>query len=133
MKMGPESAKDQLRLYETNIVTENGQNIHLAYEEVGDILEVVFNGIQATCAVELTDNILLSFHREQEQAAGLTIQNFSILSAVTELGPRSVALTGLDTLPDDLRDTVVRLIRKPPINQFLYLSPFTDQRLKQFL
>jgi hypothetical protein len=110
---------DQLRIHETNFVSEDGQPIHLAYEEIGDILEVVFQGVKGNCAVELTNDILLNFQREQEQAAGLTIMNFSILSTATELGPRSFALTGLDTLPDDLRETVVRLIMRPPVNQFL--------------
>ena len=62
----------EIRLQEMEITTESDQKIHLAYEETGDVLEIVFDDIEATCAVELTDNILLRFHREQGRAAGLT-------------------------------------------------------------
>jgi hypothetical protein len=113
-----------LRLQETEFTTEDGHTIHLAYEQTGDVLEIVFRGVEATCAIELTDNILLRFHREQGQAAGLTILDFSVLAAPAELGPRSFALTGLDDLPDDLRETVARIITAPPVNRFLKVSTF---------
>jgi hypothetical protein len=114
----------ELRLHETDLVTKDGQRIHLAYEEVGDILEIVFDNVKATCAVELTDNIVLHFHREQGRAAGLTILDFSILASPTEFGVRSFALTGLDDLPEELRETVARIITTPPVNQFLKVTTF---------
>ena len=114
----------ELRLHETELMTKDGQRIHLAYEEVGDILEIVFGDVEATCAIELTDNIVLRFHREQGRAAGLTILGFSILTSPTELGARSFALTGLDDLPEELRETVVRIITAPPVNQFLKVTTF---------
>ena len=121
----------ELRLHETELVTKDGQRIRLAYEEVGDILEIVFDDVEATCAVELTDNIVLRFHREQGRAAGLTILDFSILTSPTELGVRSFALTGLDDQPEELRETVARIITTPPVNQFLKVTTFyaspTDQ------
>jgi hypothetical protein len=113
-----------LRLQETEFITADGHTIHLAYEQVGDVLEIVFPGVEATYAVDLTDNILLRFHREQGQAAGLTILDFSVLASPAELGPRSFALTGLDDLPDDLRETVARIITAPPVNRFLKVSTF---------
>jgi len=109
---------------EMEITTENGRPIHLAYDETGDILEIVFDDVEATCAVELTDNILLRFHRELGQAAGLTILDFSVLASPSELGPRSFALTGLERLPDDLREMVARIITTAPVNRFLKVSIF---------
>lgn len=114
----------ELTLYETELMTKDGQRIYLAYEEVGDILEVVFDGVEATCAVELTDNIVLRFHRQQGRAAGLTLLDFSVLASPTELGVRSFALTGLDNLPEELREMVVRIITTPPVNQFLKVTTF---------
>ena len=115
---------NELHLHETELVTKDGQRIHLAYEEVGDILEIVFGNVKATCAVELTDNIVLRFHREQVRAAGLTILDFSILASPTEFGVRSFALTGLNDLPEELRGTVARIITTPPVNQFLKVTTF---------
>lgn len=114
----------ELSLREIELITEDGQRIRLGYEEVGDILEVVFDGVEATCAVELTDNIVLRFDRQQGQAAGLTILDFSVLASPTELGVRSFALTGLDTLPEELREMVIRIITTPPVNQFLKVTTF---------
>jgi hypothetical protein len=54
----------QLNLQDIELVTKAGQSVHLAYEKVGDVLEIVFQGVTATSAIELTDNILLSFNRE---------------------------------------------------------------------
>ena len=109
---------------EMEIATENGRPIRLAYDETGDVLEIVFDDVEATCAVELTDNILLRFHRELGQAAGLTILDFSVLVSPSELGPRSFALTGLERLPDDLREMVARIITTAPVNRFLKVSIF---------
>ena len=109
---------------EMEITTENGQSIHLAYDETGDVLEIVFDDVEATCAVELTDNILLRFHEELGQAVGLTILDFSVLASPSELGPRSFALTGLERLPDDLREVVARIITTAPVSRFLKVSIF---------
>jgi len=111
-------------IQEMEITTEDGQLIRLAYDEAGDVLEIVFDGVEATCAVELTDNILLRFHRELGQAAGLTILDFSVLASPSELGPRSFALTGLERLPDDLQEVVARIITTAPVNRFLKVSIF---------
>ena len=121
----------ELSLQETELTTSDGHRIHLAYEQVGDILEIVFDDVEATCAVELTDNIVLRFHRQQGRAAGLTILDFSVLASPTELGVRSFALIGLEDLPEDLREIVIRIITTPPVNHFLKVTTFyasaTDQ------
>ena len=122
---------NELCLHETELITRDGHRICLAYEEVGDILEIVFDDVKATCAVELTDNVVLRFHRQQGRAAGLTILDFSILASPTELGVRSFALTGLDDLPEALRETVARIITTPPINQFLKVTTFCPSYAKQ--
>jgi hypothetical protein len=121
----------KLRLHETELVAKDGQRICLAYEEMGDVLEIVFDNVEATCAIELTDNIVLRFHREQGRAAGLTILDFSILTSPTEFGVRSFALTGLNDLPEELRETAARIITTPPVNQFLKVTTFYASPAKQ--
>jgi len=115
---------EELHLHKTDFVSDNGHTIHFAYDEEGDILEVVFDNVKATCAIELTEEILLRFNLERGQAAGLTILDFSVLGSPTEMGPRSFPLTGLADLPDGLRQTVVKIITSPPVNQFLKVSYF---------
>lgn len=99
--------------------------VHLAYDEECDILEVVFKGVEANCAIELTDHVLLRFNLEQAQAAGLSMLDFSLLVRSTEMGPLSFSITGLDDLPEDMRRTVSRIITTPPVNRFLKVSTFS--------
>jgi hypothetical protein len=115
---------DQVKLAEINMTTKDGNAVHLAYEETGDILEIVFPGVDADCSIELTDQILLGFNRKQKRAAGLTMLDFSILATPTEFGPRSFALTGLDNLPDDLSDIVGYILTRAPVNNFLKVVTF---------
>ena len=97
-----------------------------SYDKEADVLYISFSpGEKATAAVELNDNILLRFNREQKRAIGLTLQDFSVLVQLTELGPRSFPLSGLDELEPDWREIVVDLITSAPVNQILKVSAFT--------
>jgi len=115
---------DQVRLSETNMMTKDGNPVHLAYEETGDILEIVFPGVDADYSIELTEQILLGFNRKARRPAGLTILDFSILATPTELGPRSFAVTGLAHLPDDLSETVAYILTHAPVTDFLKVITF---------
>jgi len=122
---------DELHICRAEMISD-GQVIRFAYDEEGDILEIAFDSVQATCAIELTDDILLRFNLEREQAAGLTILDFSTLTSSTEIGPRSFPLTGLTDLPEELRRTVVKILTSPPVNRFLKLtcySPTPTERI----
>jgi len=123
---------EELCLNEIDLISDDGHAIHFAYDKEGDILEIVFDNVKATCAIELTDEILLRFNLERGQAAGLTILDFSVLASPTEIGPRSFPLTGLEGLPDDLRQTVVKIITSPPVNQFLKVSCFYPSPAESF-
>lgn len=114
----------EFSLREIERMTEDGKKIRLSYKEEDDILEVMFDGVEATSAIELTDNIILRFHRKEGRAAGLTLLDFSVLVSSTELGIRSFTLSGLDGLPADLRKMVVRLITTAPVNLFLKVATF---------
>lgn len=101
-----------------------GQIVQLEYDEEGDLLEVFFERGPANCAVELGDNIILRFDHERGKPLSLSLLSYSRIIQPTELGPRNLPLTGLDDLPDDLQQTVVKIITSPPVNQFLKVSSF---------
>ena len=111
-----------LEFYETRKVLDSGQMARIVYDKETDILEIVFEGIAATCAVELTDNILLRFNLETERAAGLTILDYSILVTPSEIRPRNFPMIGLDDLPEAMCQMVVKIIISPPVNQILKVS-----------
>ncbi len=96
------------------------------YVKEADVLYISFYpGEKATTAVELSDNILLRMNRAEKRAIGLTLMDFSVLAEITDLGPRSFPLTGLNELEPDWQDAVIDIITKPPINQVLKVSVYT--------
>ena len=78
-----------------------------------------------TAAVELNDNILLRFNRAEKRAIGLTLMDFSVLVQLTNLGPRSFPLTGLQELEPEWQDVVVEIITTAPVNRILKVSSYT--------
>ncbi len=97
-----------------------------SYDKEADVLYIsFFPGEKATTAVELTDNILLRMNRAEGRAIGLTLMDFSVLVEITNFGPRSFPLTGLDELEPEWQDTVIDVITTPPVNQILKVSIYT--------
>ncbi len=108
----------------TQFTAPDGTTIRLVYDEEADMLDIFFGENRKATGVELTGHILLRIDQATGQAVSLTILDFSLLTELTEYGPRSYPLLGLDDLPDDFREQVVRILKLPPVNQFLRLSHF---------
>ena len=113
-----------LRLTKFDTVLDNGQPVHYCYDEEGDILEIIFRKGKATCAVELTESIILRFDLEKEEPLSLSLISYSRLAQPTEVGPRSFRLE-LDSMADEVRRKVVRIVTASPVNQFLKVSSYT--------
>ena len=97
-----------------------------SYDKEADVLYISFApGETPTAAVELNDNILLRFNLAEKRAIGLTLMDFSVLVQMTQLGPRSFPLSGLQDLEPAWQETVIEIITKPPVNQILRVSSYT--------
>ena len=97
----------------------------IRYDEPSDTLHVSFAPGEAATGVELNDNLLLRIDKPTRRAVGLTVLNYSLLAQATEVGPRSVPLTGLADLGDEMRDMALAILRSPPVNEFLLLSAYS--------
>jgi hypothetical protein len=75
--------------------------------------------------IELNEDILLRVDLEHRFAVGLTLFNYSVLAQPTELGYRSLPLTGLDELPENVRELVVEILHSSPVADILSLSAYT--------
>ena len=96
-----------------------------SYDKEADVLYISFSpGETPTAAVELNENILLRFNREEKRAIGLTLMDFSVLVQLTKLGPRSFPLTGLKELEPEWQEYVIEIITAPPVNQILKVSSY---------
>ena len=95
------------------------------YDEPSDALHIAFIRGRGATGIELNDNILLRIDKAAGEPVGITIFNFSIITQPTEAGPRSFPLTGLADLDDEMRDTVMRIIRHSAVADYLTLSACT--------
>jgi hypothetical protein len=109
----------ELRIQHYQTITEEGETVHLEYDPEGDMLEIFFEEGPASGAIELADALILRFNRETGKALSLSILTFSQVIQMTEFGPRSFQLYALQSLPDSLREMVVRMITTPPVSYFL--------------
>jgi len=106
-------------------LTSNSRSYY-NYDKEADVLYVSFApGEEPTAAVELNDNVLLRFNRDERRAVGLTLMDFSVLVQLTRLGPRSFPLTGLNEIDADWQEAVIEIITSPPVNQILKVSYYT--------
>ncbi len=122
---------NDLILHKAEMRSEDGAIIRLVYDEGGDVLDIFFGENEPATGIELTDHILLRLNQTTERAISLTILHFSILAQQTEYGPRSYPLDKLEEVPEVLREMVLRLSTRPPVNQFLKLSHFQQTPVKQ--
>lgn len=115
---------NELNLYKTEILAEDGTPVRLVYDQDADILDIFFGENEPATGIELTDQILLRLDQKTKRAVSLMVLDFSILTERTEYGPRSYPLDKLDDLPEDMQELVLQLVTTPPVSQFLKLSHF---------
>lgn len=115
-----------------SVRSSSQQEPTFSYDEEGDVMYVSFRSGEPAMGVHLTEHILLRLKPSSKVAIGLTILNFSILMQPTEAGPRSFQLTGVDELPEGLKETVLDLLTMPPVDHFIRVSLYvleTGQRI----
>ncbi len=105
-------------------VIVQGQTVQLEYDLDGDMLEIFFKRGPASGAIELADPIILRFDQETGQALSLSILTFSHVIEATELGPRSFPLGGLESLPGESREMVVKMMTTLPVSHFLKVAVY---------
>ena len=97
----------------------------IRYDEVSDTLHISFAPGEHATGIELNEHILLRINKAERRAVGLTIFEYSLLAQPTEVGPRSVPLSGLAQLSAELRELVLEIAQRPPVSDFLVLSAYT--------
>lgn len=97
----------------------------LHYDETSDTLYISFAPGEHATGIELNAHILLRLNTAERRAIGLTLFEYSLLAQPTEIGPRSLPLSGLPHLSTELRELVLEIVRHPPVSDFLTLSAYT--------
>lgn len=95
------------------------------YDEPSDTLHISFIPGGSATGIELNENILLRIDKRERVAVGLSIFNYSVMAQPTELGLRSVPLTGLAELSTELRELALRILQDAPVRNYLSLLAYT--------
>jgi uncharacterized protein YuzE len=95
------------------------------YDEPSDTLHISFMPGESATGIELNENILLRIDKGKRVAVGLSIFNYSVMAQRTELGLRSVPLTGLGDLSVELRELALRILQDAPVRNYLSLLAYT--------
>ena len=93
------------------------QPVRITYEPEGDILYITFGPSTAATGYQLSDQLLLRVDPKTQNAAGLTICNFSVHASAS----RKLPLPGLADDPDS-KALLMDLLTTPPVNHFLRVS-----------
>jgi uncharacterized protein YuzE len=97
----------------------------MKYDEPSDTLYISFAPGEKATGIELNENLLLRVNKAERRAVGLTIFNYSFLAQQTEAGVRSLPLTGLNALSQDMRALALEIVRRSPIKEMLAVSAYT--------
>ena len=114
---------DWLVEYEETL--EDGQRVLYHYDKEGDILEIFFQR-GGGCGIDLTDEIVLRYDLKTGNPLSLIFLCFSALMQSAEFGPLSFRLK-LEEMPDDMRQTVLKIITTPPVNRFLKVLTYSPR------
>lgn len=95
------------------------------YDELSDTLYISFAPGERATGIELNENLLLRINKAERRSIGLTVFNYSILAQKTAVGVRSLPLSGLAELSENLRQLTLEILLNPPIKEFLTVSTYT--------
>lgn len=101
-----------------------GETALYEYDQDNDLLEIFFQPGEATCAAELTDNMILRFDWETSTPLSLSIISFSHMLKPTAYGEVHLELLS-EEWPEEIQDKLWTMLRRPPLNEFLTLSSYT--------
>ncbi len=111
------------------------RDIHIAYDEEGDILYLSFGANRQASTLSLNDNIVLRYDSQANEAVGITVIGFSDLLTLEREGKR-LPLRDLIELPNELGKLVKNLLTHPPVSLYLQVSEssthLTTQLARQF-
>jgi uncharacterized protein YuzE len=97
----------------------------MKYDEISDTLYISFAPGEKATGLELNENLLLRVNKAERRAVGLSIFNYSFLAQPTEAGLRSIPLTGLSSLSEELRELALEILRRSPVKDMLTVSAYT--------
>ena len=101
------------------------------YDEASDTLHITFAPGEKATGVELTDHILLRYKKQEQRIVGITLLDYSLITQTTDVGQKGFPLTGLNDVSQETRDTILMLLKQPPVTDVLTLLAYTPSHHEQ--
>ncbi len=121
-----------IKLEKKEIILSTGQTAWYEYDSDGDVLEIFFQPGEATCAIELTESMILRFDWEKNVPLSLSFISFSRLLQQSKYGEVHFQLLADEWL-DEARDKIWAMIQTTPLNEFLKLSSYAPAHTQQII
>ncbi len=121
-----------MKLEKRELTLSTGQTARYEYDSDGDVLEIIFQPGEATCATELTESIVLRFDWEKNEPLSLSFISFSRLLQPNPYGEVHFQLL-TDEWPDEARDKIWTMIQSAPLNEFLKISSYAPAHTQQII
>lgn len=110
-------------LEQKELTLSTGKTAWYEYDRNSDLLEIIFRPAEASCAVELTESIVLRFDWYANEPLSLSLMSISKLLQPAEEGDLFFQLLS-EEWPAEAQAKVWRMLRQPPLNEFLKLSSY---------
>jgi hypothetical protein len=109
-----------------------GETAWYEYDRDSDMLEIIFRRAEATCAIELTESIILRFDWDTNEPLSLSFISISRLVQPTKYGQIHFQLL-MDEWPDEAQDKVWAMLQETPLTEFLTLSSYAPAHTQQII
>lgn len=121
-----------MNLDRRELTLNTGKKVLYEYDPEGDLLEIIFRKAEATCAVELTESIILRFDWDTNEPLSLSFISISQLMQPKEYGEVHFQLL-TDEWSDEVKHKVLKILREAPLSEFLALSSYAPAHTHQVI
>ena|SRR5687767_12797777 len=121
-----------MQLDKRTITLSTGETAWYEYDRDGDVLEIIFRPAEATCAVELTESIILRFDWETNEPLSLSFISLSQLVQPAQYGPIHFQLL-VDEWSEAAQDKVWTMLQTTPLTEFLTLSSYAPAHTQHMI
>jgi len=114
------------------LILNTGETAWCEYDRKGDLLEIIFQQGEATCAIELTESLILRFDWETCKPLSLSFISFLQLIQPTQYGQPYFQLLQ-DEWPEEVEERIWTMLRQPPLTEFLTVNSYAPARTSQVI
>ena len=119
-----------MKLEKREHILDTGEKVWYEYDRDSDMLEIIFRPAKASCAIELTESIILRFDWAANEPLSLGFISISSLLQSNQYGEVHFQLLS-DEWPEDAQGKIWKMLRQSPLTEFLTLSSFMPAHTHQ--